>query len=195
VLTHFGRLVDLPMEELEGLYRGLEEQGMEELRRLAIGPERIFFERAADLRYVGQEHAVAVPVPASVGNETSRSTLKRTFDEAHQVRFSHSAPNEPAELVSLRVSVFGRMEKPGFPRVPAGRGDVPADVARRQKRTVVIGDEPLECVVFDRAHLLAGNRIPGPAVIEEPASTTLLEPGDLVVVNEWGHLVIQVGTG
>jgi len=193
VLTHFGRLADLPMEELESLYRDLEARGAEELRRLGISAGRIGFERSADLRYVGQEHAVAVPVPAAVDNEMARGVIKQAFDEAHQVRFSHGAPNEPAELVSLRVSVFGRMEKPGFPRIQTGRGDAPPDAARRPSRNIVIENQPVECAVFDRAHLLAGNHIAGPAVIEEPASTTLLEPGDRALVSEWGHLLIQVG--
>ena len=46
--------------------------------------------------------------------------------------------------------------------------------------------------VYDRAHLLQGNVIAGPAIIEEVASTTVVEPGDRVTVNEYGHLVMQL---
>jgi N-methylhydantoinase A len=52
----------------------------------------------------------------------------------------------------------------------------------------------VSCAVYDRAQLLAGNIILGPAVIEEPASSTLLGAGDRAVVNEFGHIVIGVGT-
>jgi N-methylhydantoinase A len=50
----------------------------------------------------------------------------------------------------------------------------------------------LETAVFDRAHLLAGNVIEGPAVIEEASSTTVLDPGDVATVNAYGHLVIRI---
>jgi N-methylhydantoinase A len=208
VLTHFARLADLDMTELEGRYRTLEEEGLEELRRLGIGPDRIVFERAADLRYVGQEHAVAVPVPASLsssapdprsaspsatrtGDETARDAIKQAFDDAHAVRFSHSAPNEPAELVSLRVSVFGRMDKPGLPAIAAGETAPPAE-ARRGSRVIVVDNEAVSCGVFDRSRLLAGNEVRGPAVVEEAASSTLLRAGDRAVVSEWGHLLLQL---
>jgi N-methylhydantoinase A len=51
----------------------------------------------------------------------------------------------------------------------------------------------LEAAVFDRTKLLQGNVIPGPAIIEEVASTTVVEPGDSVTVNAYGHLVMQLG--
>jgi len=192
VLTHFARLADLDMSELEGRYRGLEEEGLEELRRLGIDPDRIVFERAADLRYIGQEHAVAVPVAGPTGDEKARAQIKQAFDEAHAVRFSHSAPSEPAELVSLRVSVFRRMDKPSLPPIAAGGTDPPAD-SGRPSRAIPVDDEPLPCAVFDRSRLMAGNHVAGPAIIEEPASSTVLRTGDQAVVSEWGHLLLQLG--
>jgi N-methylhydantoinase A len=51
----------------------------------------------------------------------------------------------------------------------------------------------LEAAVYDRERLLAGNAIQGPAVIEESASTTIVEPGDSVTVNRFGHLVLRIG--
>jgi N-methylhydantoinase A len=193
VLTHFAKLAALDLEELEGLYQGLERQGLEALRTAGIPSEQAVFERAADMRYVGQEHAVAINVPASVAAEENRETIKRAFDTAHELRFSHSAPEEPAELVSLRVSVFGRLHKPDLPRVAAGSAE-PADKARRGSRDIILDEStsPVSCVIYDRGELLAGNVIHGPAVIEEPASSTLLGPGDRAEINEFGQIVIEL---
>jgi N-methylhydantoinase A len=193
VLTHFQRLADLSLAELEADYQELERQGLSALQGLRISPEQVVFERAADMRYVGQEHAVAVPIPSSVADESARAEIKRAFDEAHQVRFSHSAPEEPAELVSLRVSVIGRLNKPELPRIPEGEAEPPS-AARRPDRSVTLDDHdhPVTCAVYDRAELLAGNVIDGPAIIEEAASSTLLGKGDRAVVDTYGHLVIQV---
>ena len=155
--------------------------------------DRIVFERAADMRYVGQEHAVAVRMPANVGDEKARAEMKRLFDEAHDLRYSHSAPEESADIVSLRVSAIGRLTKPQFPQIPQGDTTPPA-AARRGER---LGDlrrlRSIEAAVYDRTQLLQGNVIAGPAIIEEVASTTVVEPGDTVTVNEYGHLIHGAG--
>ena len=96
------------------------------LEASGISADRIVFERAADMRYVGQEHAVAVRMPADVGDESARAEIKRLFDDAHELRYSHSAPEESADIVSLRVSAIGRLEKPQVPEIPQGEAEPPA---------------------------------------------------------------------
>jgi N-methylhydantoinase A len=193
VQTHFGRLAELSLEELEKLYRQLESEGARALEAIGVTRDRIRCERAADMRYVGQEHAVAVAIPAEVTGEPAREAIKRAFDDAHQVRFSHSAPEEPAELVSLRVSVFGRVGKPPLPRIAQGSEQPPAS-ARRGDRLVTLdgGEQPVTCAIYDRLQLVAGNAIVGPAIIEEPASSTLLAAADRALVNVYGHLIIEL---
>ena len=193
VQTLFARMDDLEMAELEDEFKKLEAEGRKALEASGIPRERIVFERAADMRYVGQEHAVAVRVPAAVGDETARAEIKKLFDDAHELRYSHSAPGESADIVSLRVSAIGRLGKPEFPRIPSG-DPAPPPAARRGTRSVIFeGSGALEAAVFDRTKLLQGNMIPGPAIIEEVASTTVVEPGDSVTVNAYGHLVMQLG--
>jgi len=193
VQTLFARMDDLEMAELEDEFKKLEAEGRKALEASGIPTERIVFERAADMRYVGQEHAVAVRVPAAVGDETARAEIKKLFDDAHELRYSHSAPGESADIVSLRVSAIGRLGKPEFPRIPPG-DPAPPPAARRGTRSVIFeGSGALEAAVFDRTNLLQGNMIPGPAIIEEAASTTVVEPGDTVTVNAYGHLVMQLG--
>ena len=67
VQTLFERMDDLEMFQLEDQYEKLEDEGRLALEASGIPTNRIFFERAADMRYVGQEHAVAVRMPANVG--------------------------------------------------------------------------------------------------------------------------------
>ena len=70
--------------------------------------------------------------------------------------------------------------------------DAPPSESKRITRAIVLDDGPVECQVFDRSRLRAGNRITGRAVIEEPASSTLLRAGDVASVSEWGHLLIEL---
>ena len=192
VQTLFERLDDLPMSELEAQFKDLEDEGRKALLDSGIALDRIAFERAADMRYVGQEHAVAVGMPGDVGDESARAEVKRRFDEAHDLRYSHSAPEESADIVSLRVSAIGRLTKPVFPQIPKGES-VPPDSARRGERMVNFDtDGFVAAPVYDRAQLLQGNVIAGPAIIEEAASTTVVEPGDRVTVNEYGHLLMDL---
>jgi N-methylhydantoinase A len=193
VQTLFERMDDLGMFELEDQFKKLEAEGLTVLEASGISTDRIVFERAADMRYVGQEHAVAVRMPAQVGDESARTEIKRLFDEAHELRYSHSAPEESADIVSLRVSAIGRLGKPQIPAIARGEKEPPVS-ARRGVRTVLFeGTGAVETPVFDRANLLQGNVIAGPAIIEEVASTTVVEPGDTVTVNEFGHLVMTLG--
>jgi len=193
VQTLFARMDDLEMAELEDEFKKLEAEGRNALEASGIPTERIVFERAADMRYVGQEHAVAVRVPATMGDEAARAEIKKLFDDAHELRYSHSAPGESADIVSLRVSAIGRLGKPEFPKIPPGDATPPL-AARRATRSVIFeGTGTLEAAVFDRTKLLQGNVIPGPAIIEEVASTTVVEPGDTVIVNAYGHLIMTLG--
>jgi N-methylhydantoinase A len=191
VQTLFVRLDDMEMAELEEQFKTLEAEGRRALQTSGITTDRIVFERSADMRYVGQEHAVAVRMPANVRDESARQEIKRLFDEAHDLRYSHSAPEESADIVSLRVSAIGRLEKPQFPKIPESTATPPA--AQRGTRAVIFeGAGSVEAKVFDRTKLLAGNVIAGPAIIEEAASTTIVEPGDTVTVNSYGHLIMKL---
>jgi N-methylhydantoinase A len=186
---------DLEMSALENQFQKLEAEGRKALQDSGIPTDQIFFERAADMRYVGQEHAVAVRMPTNVGSEEARAEVKRRFDEAHDLRYSHSAPEESADIVSLRVSAIGRLNKPQFPQIARGEPTPPANARRGVRSVVFEGTGAVEAAVYDRAKLLYANVIDGPAIIEEAASTTVVEPGDRVTVNEFGHLIMElVGT-
>jgi N-methylhydantoinase A len=192
VQTWFERLDDIEMRELEAQFAALEAETQRSLEQSGLPTEHIAFERAADMRYVGQEHAVTVRLPNALGGEEARAEVKRRFDEAHQQRFSHSAPDEPAEVVSLRLSALGRLAKPAFPSIAPG-GRVPPAAAGKGTRAVVFaGQGSLETAVYDRDALRHGNVIEGPAVVEEDVSTTVIEPGDQMTVDEYGYLVMEL---
>ena len=188
VQTLFARLDTLDLADLEREFASLEAEGRAALERSGIPPVHMLFERAADMRYVGQEHSVAVRIPA----HSDRATIKRLFDEAHQLRYSHSAPAESADVVSLRVTAIGQLDKPQLPLIEPGAPTPPRAASRPTRSVIMDRVGRVEVSVFDHERLLAGNVIDGPAVIEEAASTTIVEPGDRVEVNRYGHLVMSV---
>jgi len=192
VRTWFTPLEDANFGEIEKVYRELEQQGRDALATASVKPQKIEIKRAADMRYVGQEHAVTVDLPMSVFTRKDPKAIKRHFDEQHAQRYGTSAPAERAEIVSLRSTVTGLMRKP--PQRKLARGQkAPAKAAFSGKRNVYYGGKWHATPTYRREALAAGNRIKGPALIEEYASTTVLMPGDVMGVDALGNLVIAVG--
>ena len=119
--------------------------------------------------------------------------MKKHFDAQHEQRYGTCAPEERAEIVSLRTAVSGVMRKPPQEKIAAG-GPEPVKEAFTGKRPVYYdGVGFTDTPTYARAHLVAGNKITGPALVEEHASTTVLAPGDMLTVNAYGHLEIAVG--
>src|SRR5437016_13462516 len=112
VRTWFTRLEDAPFAAIERVYRDLERQGRAAIAGCSVKPHKITYKRAADMRYVGQEHAVTVDLPLKVFARGDRAAIKRRFDAMHEQRYGTCAPQERAEIVSLRTTVLGVLRKP-----------------------------------------------------------------------------------
>ncbi len=194
VRTWFTPLDDAPFAEIERVYRALERQGHDAIASASVKPQRIAVKRSADMRYVGQEHAVTVDLPMTVFKSGDRKAIKRAFDRQHAQRYGTSAPDERAEIVSLRSTVTGQMRKPPQRKIARGQKSAPS-AAHSGKRKVYFAGRFHATPTYRRDALLAGNRIKGPALIEEYASTTVLMPGDTMEVDAFGNLVIAVGGG
>lgn len=192
VRSRFTRLADADFADLEAVYAELEAEGIAEIEKVSVAPQRMVISRGADMRYVGQEHSVTVDLTADMFANEDRAAIKERFDAVHDVRYGTCAPNERSEIVSLRVTVTGMLEKPTLEKIDTG--DIaPPTAADTGMRAVRFGEDALDTATWDRTALLAGNQIDGPALIEEHASTTVLHPGDSTEVDPFGNLVISVG--
>jgi N-methylhydantoinase A len=144
-----------------------------------------------DLRYVGQEFTLSVPVSEAELEAGDAKAIRDAFDALHEHRYAHHAPDEPVEMVNYRLTAIGRRPKLQLPEIggSGGSGDVP-------RRPVHLGEgtEPVDCPVYDRDTLNPGACIDGPALVQEYASTTVLFAGDTLAVAETGEMVITVGS-
>ena len=192
VRTHLMQLSEAPFDAIEAVFKELEQQGRDAIASTSVKPHQITVKRALDMRYVGQEHAVTVELPMSVFKKQDRKAIKQHFDDDHMQRYGTSAPDERAEIVSLRTTVAGVMKKPPQEKIAKG-SSAPPKAAFTGKRQVSFGGKFRAAPTYARASLLAGNKVAGPALIEEHASTTVLMPGDKMTVDAWGDLVISVG--
>jgi N-methylhydantoinase A len=193
VRTWFTPLAEASFPAIEDIYAEMERRGREAVGRSEVPVAGIAVERSADMRYVGQEHAVTVELPLELFQAEDRDGIKTRFDAVHATRYGYSAPGENAEIVSLRSAITGLLRKPTFEPIAAGEA-APPPGAFRGNRAVYFAEvrRPVDTPSYDRASLLAGNRIAGPALVEEYASTTVVHPGDVVTVDAFGDLVIDI---
>jgi N-methylhydantoinase A len=194
VRTLIGRLGALRAPTVDAVFGELGRVGEGQIARDGIAKDAAIFAFYANLRYVGQEHTIPIPVSGPEWLTGELGPLRKLFHAEHAKRYSQSAPDESMEIVSLRLVVT------------AARGD---NLAERWLNESWQADGPIEestrAVIFDdpamplktrilwRPSLPAGTTIEGPAIIEEPNATTLIHPGDIASVTAAGHLTISIG--
>ncbi|MGH7816622.1 MAG: hypothetical protein ACREOR_04465, partial [Candidatus Binatia bacterium] len=136
------------------------------------------------------EYTLPVPVTEDLRAVTDFGVIRARFDQLHQEHYGHSAPKEPVMMVNLRLSALGKFENK-LPLAAASRAE---DRGERGKRPVIFETKPIDCPIYLRSGFTTGDRLDGPAVIEDLGATVLVYPGDRMQVNEFGQLVIEVGT-
>jgi N-methylhydantoinase A len=111
------------------------------------------------------------------------------FHERHRQRYGHADPDEPIELVTVRLRARGVVETPDLR--PARSGGDLAD-AVTETREVVFDGDGRETRVYDRDRVPTGVEIDGPAVVEGAESTLLVRPGQRTTVDEYGTFAVEV---
>jgi len=185
--TAVRRLDDLDEDFFDATFTALEADGEQALEAEGFAPAARVHQRFVDVRYQGQEHAVTVVYPT--GAEDVTAALAEEFAVAHERMYGHTMA-DPVEVTTLRLNAVGMVDKPSWPRAPRRRSGAPQPVLRR---TVFAGAEPREYPVYTREDLLAGDTIPGPAIIAEHTATTVLHAADSLRVGDLGELVITIG--
>ena len=195
VRTLIGRLGQLDARDVEQIFAELAEAGHEHMRRDGVPAGKADFRFLADLRYIGQEHAIPIPVRGPADLTGDSTAVSATFNREHSQRYGQSAPDETMEVVNLRLVVTAAREDTLAERWLLEAWKPEEAVREDSQREVVFDDaeRPLVARVAWRPALSAGDTVEGPAVIEEPNSTTLIHPGDIATVTNEGHLIIRIG--
>lgn len=193
VRSCFQPLTPQAFDAIEPLYAEMEQAGREALAASAVSPKAVQIKRFADMRYTGQEHAVTVELAQSHFENRDINAFKQAFDDVHLQRYGTCAPEEPAQIVSIRVSVVGEMPKPPQDKQAVSSDADPQQAEIRRKPVFFDSTGFVETPIYNRQLLRSGNQINGPALIEEHASTTVISPSDQVLVDDFGNLDIAIG--
>jgi N-methylhydantoinase A len=177
----------LGWSDLENHFQPLKRRGREELIQEGVQPEDVSLGQALDMRYVGQSHELTVPV--STGEDVTQA-----FHRDHNRRFGHQHPDEPVEIVNVRVIARGALTKPRFPRQTPGEAD-PTRARIGTKAVHFSSRSPAQTQLYQRDKLQVGHIIAGPAIVFQFDTTTVIPPGWQATVDPLGTLVITPQEG
>ncbi len=151
--------------------------------------------RSADMRYVGQGYELSVPIPDGPVDGRTAAALRGGFDRVYAHRYGYSDPKAGVELVTVAVTVIGAGPDVRLPEQAPGTRE--AAEARKPDRPVYFPETRgyVRCAIYDRARLPVGATIEGPAIVEEPESTTVLPPGARAEIDRWANLIVDFGGG
>ncbi len=188
--SEIGSLVRIATRRVNELFAALEQQAMQEATEEGFLPGQAKITRLLDLRYPHQGYSLCVPCPAPF-DEGARRVVKDAFDSLHQKVYGQSAPNENPEIVTFRLQSEIAVPRLALPELPRTDGKT-ARAIKGQRPLYDTVQQKFERVnVWDRAKLLAGDRLKGPAVIEQFDATTVVLAGQTVSVETDGALVIE----
>ncbi|MSO74403.1 MAG: hydantoinase/oxoprolinase family protein [Alphaproteobacteria bacterium] len=185
VQTALTRAEEIKIERIRTLFTALVREAEDYFRSDdALKPEGFSFDHGIDLRYLGQEHSVTVPVKLE---GASVASILAAFHAAHERAFTFHLDDTPVEFVNFRLTATAKIVTPTLKPITAEGRSLKA--ALKGKRRVDFGDDGrVDAKIYDRDKLPAGTRLDGPCVIEEASSTTIVHPDQTVRVDALGFL-------
>ena len=174
---------------VNALLLDLEAEGRAQLAAAGIPADAVAVERTADMRLVGQMHDIAVSLPEGEIGPGGLITIRAAFAHAYAARYTAVGPETPVEAISFRVRCAGPVPSLS---IAGATGEHDDAVKVKGTRRAWFEGGWQEATVFNRYALRPGDRIAGPAMIEEREATTVIPPGDSLVVDHAMNLVIAV---
>jgi N-methylhydantoinase A len=186
LIRRFSEITDAELSEMLG---ELATAAKRSLLESGLAEDDLTVTYAVDLRYHGQGFEIPVAVDAGSLDGGVLDTLRSAFDTEHERLFSFLLDNEH-ELVTARATASGPRPNLAATTLAEGGSD-PSVAARGDVHELWVEGRQVQAVVYDRDRLLAGNVVPGPAVIAEMDSTTLVLPDHAATVHPSGSLLIR----
>ena len=157
---------------IASVFAELEQQGRNELVQEGVPAAKIVLERYLDLRYSGQSYELVIPFEQNIARAVE------LFHRTHEQRFGYNDPNEQVRVVNVRLKARGLTTQPVLEtqEVIHGAKATPKNTQQTVFATAS-GYNTLDIPVYDRATLVPGVEIVGPAILTQYDTTTVLPPG------------------
>ncbi len=184
------RLATVAPAQLSERFVQIEEQALDWFTREQIAPESRRYLRSADLRYVGQNYELQVPVPEGEITGDTLVKLREGFEAAHAQRYGFSPEGEAVELVTLRTEAVGVVKKASIQAQQTKASSPPQPVGTREV-WMPEANGLVTCPIYQRSDLQFGHEFQGPAIVEQMDTTTLVLPGMHARVDAYLNLILE----
>ncbi|WHY95418.1 hydantoinase/oxoprolinase family protein [Peribacillus simplex] len=191
IKTYVKLLDGMNLNELNIEWNHLEEQAIKQYVQEGMEETNIIFSKYADMRYVGQEHTVKVPVPNDKWSPEMIQQIIASFHSLHEKAYTFQLPETQVEVVNLHLTAFGRVNKPEIKKMKA---TTDKHAPLKEIRNVFYEETGwVKTNVYSRNELVPGMKISGPAVIEDLMSSILLYQTQELEIDRYGNLLIYNG--
>lgn len=192
IQTYIRRINELNSIELNKEWNSIEVQALKQYQEEGVSEEKVLFTRFADIRYLGQEHTVKVPVPNGEWSDETLTEVVKRFGNLHEQHYTFKLEGTPAEIVNLHLTAFGKVLKPKMKKINSINSNI--QEAYKETRPVYFEEEGwVETKVYSRSLFGKGMEVSGPAIVEEQSASTVIYPGQSLTVDEYGNLIIETG--
>jgi N-methylhydantoinase A len=189
VQTFIARTDRVDLDRLNAAWDALEQEATGYFASEGIAPANLVLTRSADMRYLGQEHTVNVALPPG-RFDGDFSAIHERFHALHEQFYAFRIPGSPIEFVNLRAVGIGTVRKPEIVARDEGPAD-PGPAIKGRRMVNYDSDGWRESTLYERDRLQPGMRLAGPAIVEEPAATTVIFPGQQLRVDRYGNLIVE----
>jgi N-methylhydantoinase A len=175
---------------INALFEDIETKGIEHLKADGFSDASIDVQRSMEMRYVGQIHECTVDIGTFEITVETIEQIKDAFHDRHEQLFTYSERHNDVELVNIESTLYGRVERPNPAEVASGSR---IEDAVKGQRNLIFSDDgkAITAPVYDGARIGAGNRVGGPAVIEEETATLVIQPGWQIELHKSASYVIS----
>jgi N-methylhydantoinase A len=178
-------------DEIIAAWRELERLGFADIEAEGIGKDAIAVHFIGDVRYFGEGHEVQVEIPNELSGGAALDFMWEEFHKVHDRTFGFNyRGQQDVELVNLRVRAVGRQSRP---QIKAVEGSRPAAAAFAQRKVYWRSTGWIDVPLFRRAELALGQRIGGPAIVEEYGATTVMPPSWSLHADRYRNLILVSG--
>lgn len=186
--SYMARLDRIDWGRVNEIYTQLEQAGRAFLAESGVKPDEMTVSRSADMQYLGQMHDIAVSIPLGTLGRADESRLREAFYGRYEELFQRVVTRIPVEALTWRVTVSAPAPHLNLRRVPDGSG-----AATKGARPAFFPEAGtyVATPVYDRYAMGSGDRLTGPAIIEERESTLVVGPGARVEIDEFGSLIVE----
>jgi N-methylhydantoinase A len=180
------------MEAIRGLFAGMEQEGAAMLEKEGIAEAKRRYVLGLDLRFKGQNYELTIPVEWSELTGEGLQGILTRFHEQHEKNYGYSNRTGIVEFVNYRVTALGELPKATLQRAEEnGSRSVQPSSYREVYFSEADRPDYYQTAIYQRSELVPGDRLAGPAIIEQMDSTILLLPGQTMQVDAYRNLLIH----